>query len=139
MPQHKLEPPPFPLAAFRGFIKQTIDVSDCYKSYDDKFLRRDVQDMYLGAKWLWYCLTANFEERITAIAEYELEATFSGLGRKKEDYGKPQLTNLLNVRRNALSATHARVLVQTFEHVLHFQSEERFTTQTNLSKELIND
>ena len=28
-------------------------VSDCYKIHDDKFLRKDAQDAYEGAKWAW--------------------------------------------------------------------------------------
>lgn len=43
----------FDLDKFRSeFLKSDgWQVSDCYKPYDDKFLRRDAQDAYEGAKW----------------------------------------------------------------------------------------
>ena len=43
----------FNLEKFRNeFLKSDgWQVSDCYKPYDDKFLRRDAQDAYEGAKW----------------------------------------------------------------------------------------
>lgn len=45
----------FNLEKFRTvFLKSDgWQVSDCYKTYDDKFLRKDAQDAYEGAKWAW--------------------------------------------------------------------------------------
>lgn len=45
----------FDLNKFRNeFLKSDgWQVSDCYKTYDDKFLRKDAQDAYEGAKWAW--------------------------------------------------------------------------------------
>lgn len=45
----------FNLKKFREEFLQSDgwQVSDCYKPYDDKFLRRDAQDAYEGAKWAW--------------------------------------------------------------------------------------
>lgn len=45
----------FDLDKFRNdFLKSDgWQVSDCYKTYDDKFLRKDAQDAYEGAKWAW--------------------------------------------------------------------------------------
>lgn len=45
----------FDLDKFRQEFLQSDGwkVSDCYKSYDDKFLRKDAQDAYEGAKWAW--------------------------------------------------------------------------------------
>ena len=45
----------FDLKKFREEFLQSDgwQVSDCYKSYDDKFLRKDAQDAYEGAKWAW--------------------------------------------------------------------------------------
>ena len=37
-------------------------VSDCYKTYDDKFLRKDAQDAYEGAKWAWQEQQAKIDE-----------------------------------------------------------------------------
>ena len=37
-------------------------VSDCYKTYDDKFLRKDAQDAYEGAKWAWQEQQAKINE-----------------------------------------------------------------------------
>ena len=43
----------FDLGKFRNVFLQSDGwkVSDCYKPYDDKFLRKDAQDAYEGAKW----------------------------------------------------------------------------------------
>lgn len=45
----------FDLRKFREEFLQSDgwQVSDCYKPYDDKFLRKDAQDAYEGAKWAW--------------------------------------------------------------------------------------
>ena len=45
----------FDLKKFREEFLQSDgwQVSDCYKPYDDKFLRKDAQDAYEGAKWAW--------------------------------------------------------------------------------------
>lgn len=45
----------FNLKKFREEFLQSDgwQVSDCYKPYDDKFLRSDAQDAYEGAKWAW--------------------------------------------------------------------------------------
>ena len=45
----------FNLEKFRTvFLKSDgWQVSDCYKTYDDKFLRKDAHDAYEGAKWAW--------------------------------------------------------------------------------------
>ena len=43
----------FDLSKFRNEFLQSDGwkVSDCYKPYEDKFLRKDAQDAYEGAKW----------------------------------------------------------------------------------------
>lgn len=43
----------FDLSKFRNEFLQSggWKVSDCYKPYEDKFLRKDAQDAYEGAKW----------------------------------------------------------------------------------------
>ncbi|WP_151981640.1 hypothetical protein [Acinetobacter guerrae] len=45
----------FDLEKFRQEFLQSDGwkVSDCYKPYEDKFLRKDAQDAYEGAKWAW--------------------------------------------------------------------------------------
>lgn len=55
----------FDLTAFRQEFLingEGWGVSDCYKPYDDKFLRRDAQDAYEGAKWAWQHQQAKVEE-----------------------------------------------------------------------------
>lgn len=55
----------FDLTAFRQEFLingEGWGVSDCYKPYDDKFLRRDAQDAYEGAKWAWQHRQAKVEE-----------------------------------------------------------------------------
>lgn len=41
-------------------------MSDCYKPYDDKFVRRDAQDAYEGAKWAWGVQ----QEKIDAVLKF---------------------------------------------------------------------
>lgn len=55
----------FDLTAFRQeflISDEGWGVSDCYKPYDDKFLRGDAQDAYEGAKWAWEHQQAKVEE-----------------------------------------------------------------------------
>lgn len=55
----------FDLTAFRQEFLingEGWGVSDCYKPYDDKFLRRDAQDAYEGAKWAWQHQQAKVEK-----------------------------------------------------------------------------
>ena len=129
---NKITPPPFPLNAFKDFISTTIGVSIVYKEYQDQFLRRDVQDMYLGAKWVWSCLTRNFEERITEIAEGEIEKTLQFNGRKRTDYTPSQLKSILDVKRKYLSDNHTKVLEQIFSAQIFDDSENAFVASTFL-------
>lgn len=129
---NKITPPPFPLNAFKDFISTTIGVSIVYKEYQDQFLRRDVQDMYLGAKWVWSCLTRNFEERITKIAEGEIEKTLQFNGRKRTDYTPSQLKSMLDVKRKYLADNHTKVLNQIFSAQIFDDSESTFLASTFL-------
>ncbi len=54
----------FDLDKFRNEFLQSDGwkVSDCYKTYDDKFLRKDAQDAYEGAKWAWGQQQARIDE-----------------------------------------------------------------------------
>lgn len=66
----------FDLTAFRQeflISGEGWGVSDCYKTYDDKFLRRDAQDAYEGAKWAWQHQQAKVEElqkRVDAFKDH---------------------------------------------------------------------
>ncbi|MEI2556529.1 hypothetical protein [Acinetobacter pittii] len=64
----------FDLTAFRQEFLingEGWGVSDCYKPYDDKFLRRDAQDAYEGAKWAWQHQQAKVEELQKRVDELE--------------------------------------------------------------------
>ncbi|MEG1728142.1 MAG: hypothetical protein RR280_01180 [Bacteroidaceae bacterium] len=128
----KITPPPFPLNAFKDFISTTIGVGIVYKDYQDKFLRRDVQEMYLGAKWVWSCLTRNFESRITKIAEGEIEKTLQFNGRKHSDYTPNQLKSMLDVKRKYLADNHTKVLKQLFDSQIFDDCETTFIASTSL-------
>ena len=58
----------FNLEKFRSvFLKsEGWQVSDCYKTYDDEFLRKDAQDTYEGAKWAWI----EQQQKIDAVLDY---------------------------------------------------------------------
>lgn len=60
----------FNLKKFREEFLQSDgwQVSDCYKPYDDKFLRRDAQDAYEGAKWAW-----NERQKVIELALKHIE------------------------------------------------------------------
>lgn len=62
----------FDLKKFREEFLQSDgwQVSDCYKSYDDKFLRKDAQDAYEGAKWAW----AEQQKRIDRLKKYLIDS-----------------------------------------------------------------
>lgn len=61
----------FNLEVFRNDFLQSNgwQVSDCYKPHDDKFIRRDAQDAYEGAKWSWQFQQAKIDELQARIDE----------------------------------------------------------------------
>lgn len=129
----KIAPPNFPIRPFRDWIQTTIGVSDVYKEYSDTFLRRDVQDMYLGAKWVWSCLTRNFDKRIERLANEELDKTLKAIGRKREDYVPTQLKQLLDVKAKHIAANHVKVLEQIFAAQVFDTDETEFRTRVDTS------
>lgn len=62
----------FDLKKFREEFLQSDgwQVSDCYKPYDDKFLRKDAQDAYEGAKWAW----AKQQKKIDKLKKYLIDS-----------------------------------------------------------------
>lgn len=63
----------FDLTKFRSEFLQKKDgwhVSDCYKPYDDKFIRRDAQDAYEGAKWAWDVQQEKIDAVLSVCLEY---------------------------------------------------------------------
>lgn len=80
----------FNLKGFREEFLQSDgwQVSDCYKPHDDKFLRRDAQDAYEGAKWAWQSQQDKIDELqarvddlekqlVIVLDEYYMEGRFS--------------------------------------------------------------
>lgn len=130
---NNVTPPNFPLRPFRDWIQRTIGVSDAYKEYSDTFLRRDVQDMYLGAKWVWSCMTRNFDKRIDRLANEELDRTLRTLGRTREEYVPTQLKQLLDVKRQHLASNHSKVLEQIFLAQIFDNDETEFRTNVDAS------
>lgn len=60
----------FPMPLFRKWLHDEIGISDCYKTYADEFLRRDAQDMYLGAKWAWQHQQAVVDQKEAEAKEW---------------------------------------------------------------------
>lgn len=59
----------FDLSKFRNEFLQSDGwkVSDCYKPYEDKFLRKDVQDAYEGAKWGFEAGAASQQQEVDKL------------------------------------------------------------------------
>ena len=130
---NNVTPPNFPLRPFRDWIQRTIGISDAYKECNDTFLRRDVQDMYLGAKWVWSCMASNFDKRIDRLANEELDRTLRTLGRTREDYVPTQLKQLLDVKRHHLASNHSKVLEQMFLAQIFDNDETEFRIHVDAS------
>lgn len=71
----------FDLKKFREEFLQSDGwkVSDCYKPYDDKFLRKDAQDAYEGAKWGWVEQQKKIDEVLSILNDVEMDNSESML------------------------------------------------------------